>query len=103
MSLVTLKAFCIAAGVTDCGILVDVKGDGKDIGKGLVTHAEVADVLSSETGYRPFVINKSDFEKVFNSQTFNFDVTIVLPNEPDNPIEACKADKFEFITRWELK
>jgi hypothetical protein len=100
--MITLKAICLAAGLTDCGIVTEVYGDGKSLGEGLVTFAEVSEKLSNESGLKPYLIPKADFEKIFNSNNFDFDVTIVLPNEPDDPIPGCKAEKFEFVTRWGL-
>jgi hypothetical protein len=100
--MITLKAICLAAGLTDCGIVTEVYGDGKPLGKGLVTFAEVSAKLSNESGLKPYLISKEDFEKIFNSNNFQFDVTIVLPNDPDNPIPGCKAHNFQFVTKWKL-
>lgn len=100
--MITLKAICLAAGLTDCGIVTEVYGDGKSLGQGLVTFAEVAEKLSNESGLKPYIISKEDFDKIFNSRNFDFDIEIVLPNEPDQPIPGCKVDKFEFVTKWSI-
>lgn len=100
--MITLKAICLAAAVTDCGIVTEVWQNGKSLGNGIVTFAEVSQKLASETGLRAFTIPKNDFLKIYQSESLNFDVDIVLPNEPDKPQPECKADKFEFVTRWTL-
>lgn len=100
--MITLKAICLAAAVTDCGIVTEVFQAGKSQGQGIVTFAEVSQKLASESGLRAYVIPKTDFLKVFQSKEINFDVQIVLPNEPDKPQPECKADKFEFVIKWVL-
>lgn len=100
--MITLKAICLAAGLTDCGIVMEVYGGGKSLGQGLVTFAEVSAKLSNESGLKPYIISKEDFEKIFNNRNFDFDIEIVLPNEPDNPIPGCPVQNFQFITKWKL-
>jgi len=100
--MITLKAICLAAAITDCGIVTEVFQSGKSIGNGIVTFSDVSQKLASESGLKAFVIPKADFLKIFQSKAINFDVQIVLPNEPDKPQPECKADKFEFVTKWVL-
>lgn len=100
--MITIKAFCLAAGLVDCGIVMDVFQNGQNKGQGLITFSEVSQKLASETGLTAYTIPKKDFEKIFKSDAFDFDVEIVLPNQPDKPQPECKADKFEFVTRWSL-
>jgi hypothetical protein len=100
--MITLKAFCLSVGLTNCGIVTEVFQNGKSLGDGLVTFSEVSQTLASETGLRAFTIPKADFLKIFESDAFEFDVELVLPNDPDKPQPECKADKFEFVTKWNL-
>ena len=101
--MITLKAICLAAAVTDCGIVTEIFQDGKSIGQGIVTFEAVAQKLASESGLPAFTIPKKDFLTVFQSNAIDFDVQIVLPNEPDKPQPQCDASKkFEFVTRWSL-
>jgi len=101
--MITLKAICLAAAITDCGIITEVFQDGKSIGQGIVTFEEVAQKIANESGLKTFTIPKDDFLKIFQSDAIDFDVEIVLPNDPEQPQPECDASKkFEFVTKWNL-
>lgn len=100
---VIVKAFCLTQDVTDCGIVQEVFVDGKSKGQGLVTFEEVAESLATTTGLPTFTIPKSQFVKLFNSDVFEYDVSIVFPEPPGEDINVCPVvNKFEFVTRYTL-
>lgn len=98
----TVRAVCVTKGELDCGIIQNVYQGGKNLGEGIVTHSETADVLSSETGLKSYLIPKDDFYKIWDSGIFEFDIEFVLPNDPVDPVKCDTGGNFEFVTRITL-
>lgn len=96
-----VKAVCVTQGELDCGIRQNIFSGGKDLGEGIVTHKDAADILSSETGLTSYIIPRDDFYKIWDSGIYEFDIEFVLPNEPDKPVK-CETGSFEFVTRISL-
>ena len=100
--MIELKAICLTASLINCGIITNVFQNGKNLGDGIVTHAEISQTLASETGLTAYIIPKKDFEKIFLSDVFRFDISIVIPIEPDKPQPECEVGEYQFLTRWLL-
>lgn len=98
----SVVALCVTKGKSDCGIKQEVFQNGKSIGSYYVSYSGVAEQLSEYLGERVYTIAEADFQRLWASNIFQYDIEYILPNDPVEP-QTCNVEgKFEFVTRIKL-